>query len=293
MPADYGTTVLATEAVRFIESTPADTPLFLYFAPHAPHEPAMAAPGDRRAYTDLGAWRPPNYDEADVSDKPAYIRNQPRMDAAASARIDEFRRSQYASLLAVDRAVGTIVDALEQTGRLSNTLIVFTSDNGMLWGEHRWATKLVPYEESIHVPFIVRFDPMIGSPREDEHLVVNIDLAPTFAELASVEASRRGWKEPRATVRERPRAVAQRVPPRAHAAQRPRGAHVLRRPFRQVPVRALPDRRGGAATTSSETPCSALAAARARQCAPSVRGPGSSYARRLPAVSLGPPAPPG
>ena len=84
-PADYGTTVLATEAVRFIESTPADTPLFLYFAPHAPHEPAMAAPGDRRAYTDLGAWRPPNYDEADVSDKPEYIRDQPRMDAVASA----------------------------------------------------------------------------------------------------------------------------------------------------------------------------------------------------------------
>ena len=187
-PADYGTTVLATEAVRFIESTPADTPLFLYFAPHAPHEPAMAAPGDRRAYTDLGAWRPPNYDEADVSDKPAYIRDQPRLDAVASARIDEFRRSQYASLLAVDRAVGTIVDALEQRGRLSNTLIVFTSDNGMLWGEHRWATKLVPYEESIHVPFIVRFDPMIGSPREDEHLVVNIDLAPTFAELARAAA---------------------------------------------------------------------------------------------------------
>ena len=244
--ADYGTTVLATEAVRFIESTPADTPLFLYFAPHAPHEPAMAAPGDRRAYTDLGAWRPPNYDEADVSDKPAYIRDQPRMDAVASARIDEFRRSQYASLLAVDRAVGTIVDALEQRGRLSNTLIVYTSDNGMLWGEHRWGTKLVPYEESIHVPFIVRFDPMIGSPREDEHLVVNIDLAPTIADARGRVGARSRWAESRATVRERPGSVAQRVPPRAHAAQRRRGAHVLRRPFRQVRVRALPDRRGGA-----------------------------------------------
>ena len=58
----------------------------------------------------------------------------------------------------------------------------------MSWGEHRWATKLVPYEESIHVPFIVRFDPMIGSPRRDEHLVVNIDLAPTIAEVAGAAA---------------------------------------------------------------------------------------------------------
>lgn len=66
--------------------------------------------------------------------------------------------------------------------------IVFTSDNGMLWGEHRWDAKLVPYEESIRVPYVVRFDAMIRSPRTDEHLVLNIDLAPTFAALANIAA---------------------------------------------------------------------------------------------------------
>ena len=185
-PADYGTTVLAGEAKRFIESTPADMPLFMYFAPHAPHEPAMPAPSDRRAYTDLRPWRPTSFDEAVVSDKPEYIQDQPRLDAAKRVQIDEFRRSQLGSLMAVDRAVGTIVDTLEETGRLRNTMIVFTSDNGMLWGEHRWGTKLVPYEESIHMPFVVRFDAMIASPRTDERLVLNIDLAPTFADLANV-----------------------------------------------------------------------------------------------------------
>lgn len=180
--------MIAREAVRFIESTPEDTPLFLFFTPHAPHEPAMAAPGDRRAYTDLEAWRPQSYDEADVSDKPAYIANRSPLDAVTRARVDEFRRSQYRSLLSLDRAVGTIVDALERSGRLSNTLIVFTSDNGFLWGEHRWSSKLVPYEESIRVPFIVRFDAMIRAPRTDEHLVLNVDLAPTIAELADVGA---------------------------------------------------------------------------------------------------------
>jgi arylsulfatase A-like enzyme len=186
-PADYGTTVLAREAVRFIGSTPDDVPLFLFFTPHAPHEPAMAAPGDRRAYTDLQAWRPPSYDEADVSDKPAYIANRAPRDAVARARVDEFRRSQYRSLLSLDRAVGTIVGALEENGRLANTLIVFTSDNGFLWGEHRWDSKLVPYEESIRVPFIVRFDAMIPAPlTDDQHLVLNVDLAPTIAELTNV-----------------------------------------------------------------------------------------------------------
>jgi len=186
--ADYGTTVLARNAVGFIESTPADTPLFVYFAPHAPHEPATAAPGDRDAFADLSPWRPPSYDETDVSDKPGYILNRAPLGSAASARIDEFRRDQYRSLLAVDRAVGDIVDALGQTGRLANTLIVFTADNGMSWGEHRWQGKLVPYEESIRVPFVVRFDAMIRAPRTDERLVLNIDLAPTIADLASVRA---------------------------------------------------------------------------------------------------------
>jgi arylsulfatase A-like enzyme len=88
----------------------------------------------------------------------------------------------------VDHAVGAIVDTLAETGRLENTMIVFTSDNGMLWGEHRWDTKLVPYEESIHMPFVVRFDALIGSPRTDDRLVLNIDLAPTFADLAKVSA---------------------------------------------------------------------------------------------------------
>ena len=187
-PHAYGTNVLAGEAVRFIGSTPADEPLFLYFAPHAPHNPAIAAPGDGDSFADLERWRPPSYDEADVSDKPAYIRSRPPLDAEKRSRIDAFRRDQYRSLLALDRAVGEIVEALEESGRLANTLIVFTSDNGMLWGEHRWGTKLVPYEESIHVPFVVRFDAAIGSPRTDDRLVLNIDLAPTFAELGGVAA---------------------------------------------------------------------------------------------------------
>ena len=79
-----------------------------------------------------------------------------------------------------------IVDALSDTGRLSNTLIVFTSDNGMLWGEHRWSSKVVPYEESIRVPFVIRDDALITAPRRDDHLVLNIDLAPTFADIAGI-----------------------------------------------------------------------------------------------------------
>ena len=186
--ADYGTSVIGQKAADFIRSAPRGHPFLAYVAPHAPHNPATPGPGDETAFLDLPPWRPSAYDEADVDDKPRYIQKRSRIDASDEAAIDAFRIDQYRSLLAVDRAVANILDALEDTDRLSQTLIVFTSDNGLLWGEHRWERKSVPYEESIRVPFVVRYDPLVGSARTDARLVVNIDMAPTAADLAGVNA---------------------------------------------------------------------------------------------------------
>lgn len=183
-PAAYGTDLLADKAISFIEDTHPDQPLFLYFAPHAPHHPATPAPGDENSFGQLPKWRPPSYDEPLVGDKPEYLRAR-SLGPIEGARIDAFRLNQYRSLMSVDRAVGRLVSALDTSGRLENTMIVYASDNGMLWGEHRWASKNVPYEESIRVPLIVRYDALTGGePRTDEHIALNIDLAPTFVGLA-------------------------------------------------------------------------------------------------------------
>jgi N-acetylglucosamine-6-sulfatase len=182
---DYSTDLLADHAVSFIQDTASWRPLFLYFAPFAPHEPAVSAPRDRKRFKHLKPYRPPNFNEKNVRDKPAYIRKLPRLDRAAIKRIDTFHERQYRSLLAVDDAVKRIVDALRATGRLSNTMIVFTSDNGISLGEHRWVDKkLDPYEESIRVPFAVRYDPLTQGAPDLPNLALNIDLAPTFAALA-------------------------------------------------------------------------------------------------------------
>jgi N-acetylglucosamine-6-sulfatase len=185
---DYGTSVIGQNAADFIRTAPRGHPFLAYVAPHAPHNPATPGPGDETAFFDLSPWRPPAYEEADVDDKPRYIQKRSRMDASDEAAIDAFRIDQYRSLLAVDGAVANILDALEDTDRLSQTLIVFTSDNGILWGEHRWERKSVPYEESIRVPFVVRYDPLVDVARTDARLVVNIDMAPTAADLAGVNA---------------------------------------------------------------------------------------------------------
>ena len=186
-PADYSTTVLTKQATAFIRSTDPAQPLFLYFAPHGPHNPATPAPGDENAFSDLAAWRPPSYDVVEPT-KPEYIRHRNTFSSSLTRSIDEFRLDQYRTLLSLDRAVASILGALDDTGRLGDTMIVFMSDNGMLWGEHGWHKKVVPYEESIRVPFVVRYDPLTTSPKVDDHLVVNVDLAPTFAALAGVSA---------------------------------------------------------------------------------------------------------
>jgi arylsulfatase A-like enzyme len=187
-PSDYGTTVIRREAVSFIRDTEPETPLFLYWSPQAPHEPAIPAPSDRGDFHFLPDWRPKSFDERNVADKPAYVRSRPPISASLAQEIDGFRQRQIESLQAVDRAVEAIVNALRDTGRLENTIIVFTSDHGILWGEHRWNGKSVPYEEAVAVPFVVRYDGLLDEPRTNDRLVLNIDLAPTFAGLAGVDA---------------------------------------------------------------------------------------------------------
>ncbi len=183
-PSDYGTTVVRHQATSFIRSVPRGKPLFMVVAPHAPHSPATAAPQDVRAFGGLPRFDGPSYGESDVSDKPPYIRALPPFDAQRVARIEVFRRQQLRALLGIDRLVASVVKTLEDTGRLHNTLVVFTSDNGFMWGEHRYRTKNAPYEESIRVPMVMRFD-SAGSPaRIDSHLVANVDLTPTFVAAA-------------------------------------------------------------------------------------------------------------
>lgn len=184
-PEDYSIDVTAGFASDFIRDAAPGAPLFMVYAPAAPHTPAEPARRHLDAFDDLEQFRPPNYNETDVSDKPRHIRRLPLWTKDDRQRVDQFRRDQHGTLLAVDDAIGSIVGALAETGRLRNTMLVFTSDNGFLWGEHRLDGKLAPYEESIRVPMVIRHDAVVTPGTERDDLVLNIDLAPTFATLGS------------------------------------------------------------------------------------------------------------
>lgn len=201
-PRDYQTDVLAATARRFIRaSAQRPEPFFVVLAPLAPHGEAdwldtgdrdpRPAPRHRGAPLPRRLLTPPrSFNEADVSDKAPRLGTSPRLDAAERGRLRTTRRSRLESLLAVDEAVARLVRELRRSGELGETVIVFTSDNGYMLGEHRQiGGKSLPYEESTRVPLLIR-GPGFPSGVRRTQIVGDIDLAPTLLELAGGKASR-------------------------------------------------------------------------------------------------------
>ena len=185
--ADYSTDVLADQATEFVREAPADRPYFLWFAPTAPHPPWTPAPRDEGALSGVAVPTPPSVGEADVSDKPAWVRGLDPMDDARRSALREHRRDSYEALLAVDDAIRGIMNAVRARGELADTIVVFTSDNGLAFGEHRWTKKSCPYEACLGVPFLIR---MPSAPHRTERAIVSAaDIAPTIAELSGVSPS--------------------------------------------------------------------------------------------------------
>jgi N-acetylglucosamine-6-sulfatase len=165
----------------------AERPFLMWIGTKAPHQPAIPAERHEDAYPDLSLPRPPNFDEKDVSDKPDWLKDNPPVSAEQKGYMRELHRKRLQSMLAVDDALGELIRSLRESGELENTYVFFTSDNGFHLGEHRLgAGKWTPYEEDIKVPLVVR-GPGVPGGRTLHHMVLNNDLAPTFADLAGTE----------------------------------------------------------------------------------------------------------
>jgi N-acetylglucosamine-6-sulfatase len=177
-------------------------PLFLwmtYVAPHVgtPHDLLLpewlkaAVPSPMFADSFLGTTLPrdASFDEADVSDKPAAIRAHPPLGPREVALLTETWRRRQESLLSVDQGVVRIVRALRAAHALKDTLLIFTSDNGYMTGQHRIGFgKILPYEPSIRVPLLMR-GPGIPAAASRSQLVWNGDLAPTILDVAGGRAA--------------------------------------------------------------------------------------------------------
>jgi N-acetylglucosamine-6-sulfatase len=165
------------------------SPWFAHYCPTIPHAPYFPTTDSEHLYD--GARRSvPSVNEADMSDKPTWMRNLPLANTAAIQQEYEGKLEELADL--DSKGISPILAALEETGQLANTVIFFTSDNGYLHGEHRLRKKDRPYWESSEVPFFVKGpgvkgpDPVTGLPPISNELVNHTDLMPTTCAIAGV-----------------------------------------------------------------------------------------------------------
>jgi N-acetylglucosamine-6-sulfatase len=186
-PSDYSTDRFAAMAREFLRETPEDDPFFLVVAPNAPHHLTagglpQAAPRHRFGCPDFELELPPNFNGYDTESEPAWMTNA----SPVSSTLVRFQRvATCRTLLGVDEAVISLLGELEASGRLDDTYVIFTSDNGFSFGEHRLLGKGHLYEESVRVPLLVRGPDVV--PGVLERLTSNVDLTPTILDWAGVE----------------------------------------------------------------------------------------------------------
>ena len=196
-PDDYLTRVLSEIAVRQVEKAAGRRPFYLQldqYAPHiAPgdqdrcHKAAVPDPRDYDRFTDAELPGSPNFNEADVSDKPSFIQTLKSLKRKKIRDLERRYGCGLASLRGVDRGVADLFKALERTGELDDTAVIFISDNGFYYGEHRIPdAKQNPYEEALRIPLAMRLPASLGAdqPGSVGELVGNIDVVPTILDLA-------------------------------------------------------------------------------------------------------------
>ena len=202
--AGYVTDKLTDYAIDFIRED-GDQPFLLFLSHKAVHAPFT--PADRHADQYEGELSPePLSWTDDLTDKPEWqrrmilpplemmrVRRKRPVPAPEVRTVPEYpaaegtheQRSYLRALSAVDDSIGRILAELEEKGQLDNTLVVYAGDNGYLHGEHGMGDKRQAYNESIRIPLLMR-GPGVEPGSTVDELVLNLDVAPTFLDLAGV-----------------------------------------------------------------------------------------------------------
>ena len=200
----HSTDVIADEALRWLKSTDRETPFFLMCHFKAPHRTWISAPRFKHLLEDVTIPEPANlYD--DYSDGREHLdaltifledmnKADLKVDIPKGLSRDELRKWAYQLYLkeylrciaGVDENVGRLLDYLDENGLTENTIVIYTSDQGFFLGEHGLFDKRLMYEESIKMPFLIRYPGVIEAGTTNDDLILNIDFAPTLLDFAGL-----------------------------------------------------------------------------------------------------------
>ena len=178
-PGRYITEDLTDLALAFITHK-REKPFCLYLSHKAVHFGFRPPPHLKGLFRDTDLNLPPESD-------PWITFTNGHPFVGAIFPMDFLYRNYCATVVSVDEQVGRLLEALDTMGIAENTVVVYAGDNGHFWGEHGLYDKRLAYEESIRIPFIVRYPARVKDPgRRARQMALNIDLAPTLLELAGL-----------------------------------------------------------------------------------------------------------
>ncbi len=198
----YSTDNYTRWAVDYLEGEGRDPekPWYLWLCYGAVHGPFTPANRHLEAYPDASVSEPPGIYPPRPG-KPAYLQKNslwvPGPDGrpvqqgargdAPGRSLDAMVRQYHQGVLALDEAVGTLIETLKRTGQYENTLVVFTADQGFAWGQHGLRQKVAPYDASIRCPYIVAMPSRLPRGKVCGAPVGGADLVPTFFRFAGID----------------------------------------------------------------------------------------------------------
>jgi arylsulfatase A-like enzyme len=185
----YATRYMGQLARRFMADAEVndDQPWFMVLSTTAPHAPRTVEERYRGSFVSAYDFNPA-VREWDRSDKPDYVQAM----SSTDDYINLVRKGQIRTLRSVDDMIESVFDKAGELEEARNTLAIFVSDNGLMWGEHGIGGdrtgKNVPYLDSVKVPLLLRWPGNVAGGPEDMRLAATIDIFPTIMDAAGVES---------------------------------------------------------------------------------------------------------
>ncbi len=201
----YTTDIITDKAISFLKNRPKDKPFFLMCHHKAPHRTWQPKEVYRKKWEKIKVPEPETFNDdystrceaakeatmrIDRDLQPFDYKIKPPEGLTGQAlkqwKYQRYMQDYLACIDSVDESIGNILKELDNEGIANNTIVVYTSDQGFFLGDHNWFDKRFMYEETLKMPFLVRWPAVIKPGSVNKQMVLNVDFAPTFLECAGV-----------------------------------------------------------------------------------------------------------
>jgi arylsulfatase A-like enzyme len=203
----YTTDVITDVAIDFLKNRPREKPFFLMYHHKAPHRNWQPAEKYRKQFENVTLPEPATFNDDYKGKSDAARQATMRIDRDLNDndlkmkppeglsgqdlkkwKYQRYMRDYLACVQAVDDNVGRFLDWLDKNGLAENTIVIYTSDQGFFLGEHNFFDKRFMYEESLRMPFLIRWPGKIKPGSVSKGMILNVDFAPTLLEAAGLKA---------------------------------------------------------------------------------------------------------